>query len=274
MADVYPNEAFPSESAVALLDGTTDQKTGLPYIAKGTGPASVPSYEIQYNRRQQRENNRLAILTEGLVVDEGGLKFGVYPCNYTLRGQQKRFPGATNQSMPDNVTRHVYIDSANTLHIADAYPADSSIFVPLAKVVTLNGAMTIQPDIGYARTTSEALVPQLGVTVAGETSDTISITFQLEDLTGHPIARRWLGEIWLSDADFGDLTATAPNGGVAITTGQQLGSHLVLNKHVKTISDANGTITLNISDTGTPTFYAMAVAVGSTPLISTAITFE
>ena len=71
MADVYPNEAYPSDASVALLDGTTEQKTGLAYIAKGVGPASEPSYEIQYNRRQRRENHRLAVVTEGLVVDEG-----------------------------------------------------------------------------------------------------------------------------------------------------------------------------------------------------------
>jgi len=72
--------------------------TGLPYIAKGLGPASEPSYEVQYNRRQERENQRLALVTEGLVVDEGSLRIGVYPFNYTLGGVHKRFAGATNMT--------------------------------------------------------------------------------------------------------------------------------------------------------------------------------
>ena len=273
MADVFPNETYPPDSAVAMLDGTTDQPTGLPYIAKGTGPASVPSYEIQYNRRQQRESRRLAVVTEGLVVDEGGLMIGVYPCNYTLGGQQKRFAGATNQAVPDDATRFVYIDASNTLQIAASYPTDISTFIPLAKVVVSNGATTIETDVGYARLAAGPLEPRIIATVGTEASDTIAVTFQLEDVSGNAIARRWLGEIWLSDSDFGDLATLAPTGGVSVTTGQQLGSHLVANKHVKAISDANGTITIDVTDSGTPTFYVMASAVGAKTPVSAAITF-
>lgn len=273
MADVYPNETFQADSSVALLDGTTDQKTGLPYIAKGTGPSSVPSYEIQYNRRQQRENNRLAVMTEGLVVDEGGLKIGVYPCNYTLGGRHKRFGGATSQSIPDDEIRYVYLDSSNILQIASGYPSDISTFVPLATVVAANGAMTIQSDLGYARTMTAPMSLQLGVSVGSEASDTIAVTFQLEDANDNPVARRWLGEIWLSDSNFGDLATTAPSGGVSVTTGQQLGSHLVADKHLKVISNASGAVALEVSDTGTPTFHVMAATLGMVPLVGTAITF-
>jgi len=49
---IYPNEVWPAETTVLQVDGTTDIRTGLPFIAKGTGPTSSPSYEVQYNRRQ------------------------------------------------------------------------------------------------------------------------------------------------------------------------------------------------------------------------------
>jgi len=274
MADIYPNEAYPSDAAIAQLDATVDQQTGLPYVAKGTGPASVPSYEVQYNRRLQRQNRRLAMMTEGLVVDEGGLMIGVYPCNYTLGGQHKHFAGATAQAVPDNATRVVYIDSANALQIAGAYPVDVSTFVPLATVVAASGSLTIHSDVGWARMMVGPLEPRIGVSVAAETSDVIAVTFQLQDADGNPIARRWLGEIWLSDSDFGDLAATAPSGGLSVTTGQQLGADLVPDKHLKVISDASGAMTVNIADAAAPTFFVMVVGEGIGAPASAAITFN
>ncbi len=273
MADTYPNEAYPSDASTSLLDGTTDQETGLAYIAKGVGPASEPSYEIQYNRRQQRENRRLAVVAEGLVVDEGSLAIGVYPFNYTLGGKQKRFEGATNQAVPDDATRYVYVDASNALQIAASYPDDVSTFVPLAKVTTSSGNMTIEIEIGHARAVVGPLVPRIGVTVGQEGSDTITVTLQLEDQSGNAVALRWLGEIWLGDAAYGDLTATAPSGGVAVATGQQLGAHLVSNKHLKAISSSGGVIAIDITDTGTPTFYVMAVGGGADLAASEPVTF-
>src|SRR5512146_159694 len=107
---VYPNEAWPAESVVVAVDGTVDARTGLPFIPKGTGPTSSPSYEVQYNRRQMRENSILSGWRQGMVVDEGGLKLGVYPLNYTISGEWKSFAGATGVDMPDESTRVVYLD--------------------------------------------------------------------------------------------------------------------------------------------------------------------
>jgi len=163
MADQLPNEVFPAAAAVALLDGTLDPATGLPYIARGTGPASVPSYEVQYNRRLLRQNRRLALITEGLVVDKGGLTFGVYPFDYRLGGSFHRFEGATQQALPDNATRYVYVDSANHLQIAASEPADLTAFVPLARVVAASGSLTITARTNLVRMS----VPQFGPAAAG-----------------------------------------------------------------------------------------------------------
>ncbi len=139
----FPNESWPVETAVETLDGTTELLTGLPYIAKGTGPTSVPSYEVQYNRREQRLNSILAGWRQGMVVDEGSLKIGVYPIEFTQGGVRKSFSGVTGVSIPDDSIKVVYLDSAATLQTANSWPADITSFLPLAVVETSSGQMTV-----------------------------------------------------------------------------------------------------------------------------------
>lgn len=273
MSDIIPNEAFPSDATIAQLDGVVDASTGLPYIAKGTGPTSVPSYEVQYNRRLQRQNRRLSIATEGLVVDEGSLKIGAYPCNYTLGGARKRFAGATNQSVDDDATRFVYVDSANALQIGATYPNDLSNHLPLAKVVTTAGAMTIHPETGFARLGEHIVTPKLNVAVGAESGDTIGITFSLQDLAGVALERRWLAEIWVADASFGDLASSAPSGGISISTGQQIGSDVVSDKHLRALSDGNGVLVVEVEHSGAATYHVVLASSGALETKSTVITF-
>lgn len=140
----YPNEIWPPDSAIEALDGTIDAATGLPYVAKGTGPTSSPSYEVQYNRRQLRQNGILAPWRQGMVVDEGGLRIGVYPVGFTLGGVHRSYDGASGITVPDEVTRVVYLDGAGALQVAEAWPDDPGTYLPLAEVVTEAGAMTIE----------------------------------------------------------------------------------------------------------------------------------
>jgi hypothetical protein len=135
----YPNEVYPSDSAVEALDGAFDAASGLAYIAKGVGPNSSPTYEVQYNRREQRQNAILAPLNQGRVVDEGGLNIGVFPVVFYFGQVRKAFDGATGQAMTDNATRYVWIDASNALATGAAFPADTKTFLPLARVVTANG---------------------------------------------------------------------------------------------------------------------------------------
>jgi len=139
----YPNEAWPADSTVLEIDGSLDVTTGLPFIAKGTGPTSSPSYEVQYNRRQMRQNRILAGWRQGMVVDEGGLKIGAYPMDYTFRGERKNFPGATGLAVPDNAQRVAYLDDTAALRLAAAWPADPTSYLPLAEITTAGGLMTI-----------------------------------------------------------------------------------------------------------------------------------
>lgn len=142
----YPNEAYPSEAAVLALDGTTDEATGLDYVARGVNANSSPSYEVQYNRRLARQNRILAALRQGAVVDEGSLSVGIYPIRYTLGGVRKSFDGVTALVLPDNATRVIYLDSSNLLQVAASFPASVSTYLPLATVVTSGGSVTITDE--------------------------------------------------------------------------------------------------------------------------------
>jgi hypothetical protein len=140
----YPNEVFPADSEIMVLDGTTDQRTGLPYVAKGTGPTSVPSYEVQFNRRLQRQNVMLEPWRRGMVVSEGNLKIGVYPIDYVLGGNVRYFAGATGVSIPDDSLKNVYIDSSGTLQTQDSWPSDLTTYMPLAIVSAAGGVLEIE----------------------------------------------------------------------------------------------------------------------------------
>lgn len=139
----YPTEQYPHDSAILELNGQTDEATGLDYVARGTSANSTPPYEVQYNRRLQRANGILAALRQGMVVDEGNLKFGVYPIEYRLGGTAKSFDGATDQSLDDDETTFVWLNSSNALTTGASFPGDPATFLPLAKIVTASGQATI-----------------------------------------------------------------------------------------------------------------------------------
>jgi len=194
MSVTYPNEAWPADTAVEALDGTTDEATGLPYIAKGTGPTSVPSYEVQYNRRQQRQNRILAGWRQGMVVDEGNLKIGVYPINFTLGGYRRFFAGATNQAVPDDSIRYVYLDESANLQIAEAWPGDLTAYLPLAKVVSSSGTLTIEDMRVYAA----FHVPQIDG--PADITGTPNATFHLDSDGAGPKLKNEAGVLQIRDA--------------------------------------------------------------------------
>lgn len=171
----YPNEAWPAESTVLSVDGTLDTGTGLPFIAKGTGPTSSPSYEVQYNRRQMRENAILAGWRQGMVVDEGELKVGVYPISFTIAGVRKSYAGATGVSVPDDSTRVVYLDTAAVLQVASSWPTKLCDYLPLAEITTAYGVTSIEDRRVYSafdvpmpdRWCVTAFYPQVGNSQTG-----------------------------------------------------------------------------------------------------------
>ena len=142
----YPSEVYPSNAEVEALDGTEDGGTGLAYVAKGVGPNSSPTYEVQYNRRLQRQNGVLSVVNQGRVVDEGGLTFGVFPIIYYFQDARQVFAGATGQAVADDSTVYVWLNSSNELTTGASFPGDVKTFLPLAKITTANGDITSIED--------------------------------------------------------------------------------------------------------------------------------
>jgi hypothetical protein len=287
MTDIYPNEAWPGDSAAEALDGTTDAGTGLPYIARGTSPASVPSYQVQYQRRERRQNQILAPWRQGQVVDEGGLKLGVYPIDYTLGGVRRHFAGATNQPVADYASKCIYVDASNTLRIQDAFPSDIRTFLPLARVATAGGVMALEdlrlwtaqavPEftgLVTADDVSEALsdgVPTLEISVGSEFNNAIPVTVQARDAAGDILAERVLVRAWLGATEYDGEIATPPNTDFTLTTGT-LVKELTTNKHLLAISNDNGRVVFSIQETTARTFYLM-VELDGRVTSSGAITF-
>jgi hypothetical protein len=143
---IYPNEVYPADAAIEALDGTADSTTGLSYIAKGVGPNSTPTYEVQYNRRLQRQNAMLAAVNQGRVVDEGGLTIGVFPVVYYFQNARKYYAGTTGFAVADNSTVYVCLNSNNVFITGASFPADVKTFLPLAKITTANGDITAIED--------------------------------------------------------------------------------------------------------------------------------
>ncbi len=272
MADIYPNEQWPAVGAVEALDGTTDRATGLPYIAKGTNPSSVPSYQVQYQRRERRLNQIMAPWRQGQVVDEGALRIGVYPVEYTLGGVRKRFVGATAQAVADESVRCVYLDVSNMLRVQEAFPSDLRTHLPLARITTSGGVMEIEDrrvwtaygvpeftgSIAGTDLASEVAdaVPSLELSVGVEYSNSIWVTAQGRNAAGNALGRRLLMRGWLGSAPYDGEIATPPNTDFTLHTGTVV-KELTTNKHFLALSDENGRVVFDVQETTARTFYLM-----------------
>jgi hypothetical protein len=257
----YPNEAWPADSSIELLDGTSDQKTGLPYLAKGTSPTSSPSYEVQYNRRQARLNGILAAWRQGMVVDEGGLKIGVYPIEFTQGGSRKYFAGTSGVQLADESAKVVYLDGSCLLQVADDWPADLTAYLPLATVTATGGRLLIEdrrpraafhvPSLEAAEVRDRRIVTAHRATVGYSESDTEVFAFDppedlvLEEVQVYCTATTAVASVDVKEGGVSVLSAAAaPSAGAIVKPSVSDSSIAAANNvtvHVTT--DENGDIT-------------------------------
>lgn len=166
--DQYPTEAYPTTSEIEALNGTTDDNTGLAYIANNASPASNPPLQIQIDRRWQRQNAILATGNAGRVVKVDDTHIGVFPIDFRLTGTDHHYVGSTSTAVTttDDVY-YVYLVSdggtGGTLtQVTDAvgWPADITTFVPLAEVTVASNVIDSITDVrnrlAYATVTSGA----------------------------------------------------------------------------------------------------------------------
>ncbi len=109
-------------------------------------------------------------------------------------------------------------------------------------------------------------------TIGTEASDIINVVIQLKNIDGQDMDER-AGLAWyLSNDAEGDDLATVPTGGIAIGTDGLL-IESVTNAAGLVVSESDGDIDVNITDTGTPTFYFVLVNPNGKLVVSDAITF-
>jgi hypothetical protein len=112
------------------------------------------------------------------------------------------------------------------------------------------------------------------IAVGAEAVNVIRASIQLKTEDGESIYERVHALAHLSDASTGSgISTTAPNGGVAAGTNGKVLAELVADKLFLCESDASGRIDLDITESGTPTFYLVVLIPGGRRVVSSAITF-
>lgn len=111
------------------------------------------------------------------------------------------------------------------------------------------------------------------IAVGTEATDVINVDIDLTDADGNNVTAITAVHAYLSDAATGSgVSGTAPSGGVAEGTNGKL-AETVANKVFILLSDATGNVDIDLTDTGTPTFYLVVVLPTGKVVVSDAITF-
>jgi len=109
--------------------------------------------------------------------------------------------------------------------------------------------------VGQLAAALQDLMPNLGITAGAEAADTRTITVQARDAANNNLAERVLVRVWISTADYGAPDATGNT--VAVSTGATYETETA-NAAYKIISDANGTVAIDVTISGAASRYVMA----------------
>jgi len=126
-------------------------------------------------------------------------------------------------------------------------------------------------EVGGAASTALAAAT---ITVGTEAANVINVGIQLNDADGTALATVGVVEAYLSDSAAGDgLTATAPDGDIAVGTDGTILFESVTDKVFKLQSEADGDIDLDIGEAGVGTWYLIVLLPNGEKVVSGAITF-
>lgn len=278
-------EQYPSNAALEALSNTADDPTGVYYPQKGAGL----DWYAHFARCIHSLVTNVRPVQHLRVYKDGDLTFGLTGGSFFDGTTLRTVSAATAQSLTDNQTNYIYVTAGGTLTVnTTGFPdAGTTTHLRLATIVAASGTYDVDDITDYrgAHTlglagligtadVADALadaVPTVHLTVGDEDSNEISVTAQVRDVQGNDLAGRFLLRVWLADAANGGLCATAPNGGVTISTGTTLET-ITANKYYLVITDADGTAVIDVSDTGTPTLY-VHVELDGVVYASDAVTF-
>lgn len=111
------------------------------------------------------------------------------------------------------------------------------------------------------------------VVAGSEDTNVVNVVITLKNAADAAIGSAKIVHAYLSDASTGvGVAATAPNGGVAIGTEGKLLCETVADKVFILESNASGVVDIDVTDSGTATFYLVVLLPNGTKVVSNAIT--
>ena len=127
--------------------------------------------------------------------------------------------------------------------------------------------------LGWQVAIASVDVENVAITIGDQDVHTINVAVQLLDAQGESLAAGVSVLAFLADDDTGlSATGTAPAGHVAVGTNGGC-THLVTDKVFMLHADANGQLNIDVTDSGTSTWYLVLILPTGKRLVSNAITF-
>ena len=251
-----PTEAWPLDAAVEALDGTTDARTGLNYVARGTRSNSSPALQVQFDRMMQRLFAIAAEAGQLRVVKVDATHLGIFEGRFSL-GANYFYPGEASKAIAlDADDYYVYLTAASDENgtglatiVTDAagWPADVSSFIPLAIVTVAGSAIAAIEDV-RALNCFHATLPIAGSPAAVFTLDcdnagagvNVSLAVNRGTSDAHDAAATWneSTDIW---EFFEDLT----NSGYAAVKGLSFQSTIATGTAPLTVASTTKVANLN-----------------------------
>lgn len=120
----------------------------------------------------------------------------------------------------------------------------------------------------------EDITTRVDFTIGAEAANVINVGMQLKADEDNETAADQVVRMFLSDDSGGaGITATAPDGGVAAGTDGNILLEDVANKMLTVQSEADGDIDIDITESGTATWYLVVIFADGRTAVSAAITF-
>lgn len=275
-------ETFPSDAALAAKLATTDTLSGLVYVTGYENPHLLAWAKTiwQFIGRS---------VAAGQVYKDGALTFGVRAGTFYDGDTERAIAAVTAQALTDDDTNYIYLlaDGTLTVNITGFPNPSAAPHVRLATITTASGDYDADPaagdlvdyrvaclfnvltgDTGAVRNTLTADVPDLALSGVDDADGTGTMTIQVRDAANASLAQRFLVRVWIADAEFSEPDAQTD---FSVTTGEQM-REIEADADYEVISDASGTIVMNIDTAGDKTVYVMAEIDGRIYTGSVAIT--
>ncbi len=280
------SEAFPNDSYLENLSGVTDSLTGVYYPVKGEGL----DWYVSFVKCIYRLVRNVSVASGLRVYKITGLTFGVKSGKFFDGKELREYSGTESGALSDNTTNYIYLLADGTLVVnVSGFPdASSTRHIRLATILTANGSYddddivdyrqcniwSVAGLVGSSEVSDEIAdaMPKIDISVGAESSDTIAVTVQVQDIQGNNLAGNYLIRAWLADSQYAAECVTGPNSGTSWTSGTVLETQ-TSDKRWLVITDSTGKAVIDISDTGTPTYY-LNVEIDGKIYASSAITFS